>query len=221
MPGRRPTTPAGSGGGRSRAEITRLGLEPLADVTGAPLAVAGPVLRETVVHDVVPLDAEGVPNDPGRLVRVVAVDRLRQKVWSCVYSCHLRGERFQHFLPAVLWFEVEHRKTAIIRQQQHLGEQRRVLFWRRGLREQRVQLVELRWHTKGLLARTGLCAISAGLDAAAFLSGRLDSSCALPRRSPSFGQPRRRFWRFASRRSTQRAIEMLVERCTDRFSIVT
>jgi hypothetical protein len=32
-------TAAGSGGGQSRAEITRLGLEPLADVPGAPFTI--------------------------------------------------------------------------------------------------------------------------------------------------------------------------------------
>jgi len=66
------TTAAGSGADRSRREIAGLGLEPLADVTGAPLAVSRPSRREAIVDDVVALDAERVSNDPGRLVRVVA-----------------------------------------------------------------------------------------------------------------------------------------------------
>ena len=70
---------AGSGEDRSRREIAGLGLEPLADVTGAPLAVSRPSRREAIVDDVVALDAERVSNDPGRLVRVVAVDRLLRR----------------------------------------------------------------------------------------------------------------------------------------------
>ena len=48
------------------------GLQPLADVAGAPLTIGRPVLREAVVHDVVALDAEGVLDDLGG---VVSVDR--------------------------------------------------------------------------------------------------------------------------------------------------
>jgi hypothetical protein len=51
------STDQGGGKGvlRSRGEITRLGLEPLADVTGAPLTVGWPILREAAVDDVVAL----------------------------------------------------------------------------------------------------------------------------------------------------------------------
>ncbi len=44
-------------------QIARLGLEPLTDVHGAPLAVRRPFLREAVVDDVVALDAERVSYD--------------------------------------------------------------------------------------------------------------------------------------------------------------
>jgi hypothetical protein len=66
-----------SGGVVSRGQITRLGLQPLADVTGAPLAIVRPSHWEAIVHHVVGLDAERVSNDLGGSVRVVAVDRLR------------------------------------------------------------------------------------------------------------------------------------------------
>ena len=92
---------AGSGGVRSRGQIPRLGLEPLADVTGAALAISRPSRREAVVYHVIALDAERVSNDPGRLVRVVAVDRLLEWSWYASLTpvhangfspiCHLTG----------------------------------------------------------------------------------------------------------------------------------
>jgi hypothetical protein len=74
----RPTRAAGSGGVLSRREIAGLGLEPLSDVTGALLTVGWPSRREAVVHHVIALDAERVPDHLGRSVGVVAVDRLLQ-----------------------------------------------------------------------------------------------------------------------------------------------
>ena len=47
---------------------------------------------------------------------------------------HLRGERFQRFLPALLWFQVERRITSVVRERQHLGEQCCILLRGRGLR---------------------------------------------------------------------------------------
>ena len=57
---------------------------------------------------------------------------------------HLRGERFQRFLPALLWVHVERGITPVVRQRQHLGKQCRILIRGRGLREQSIELVELR-----------------------------------------------------------------------------
>jgi hypothetical protein len=47
-------------------------------------------------------------------------------------------------LPALLRVEIERRIPAIIRQRQHLGNQCGVLDRSRGLRQQRVELVEPR-----------------------------------------------------------------------------
>jgi hypothetical protein len=65
---------------RSRAKIARFGLEPLTDVPGALLMVRGPILREAIIDHVIAFDAERVLNDPGGLVCVIAVDRLREKI---------------------------------------------------------------------------------------------------------------------------------------------
>jgi len=46
------STAAGSGGGRSRGQITRFSLEPLADVASAALAISWPSRREAIVSDV-------------------------------------------------------------------------------------------------------------------------------------------------------------------------
>ena len=59
----------------SRAEIADLCREPFVNVTGAALTVGWPLYREAVVDNIVALDAVGVANDLGGLVRVVAVDR--------------------------------------------------------------------------------------------------------------------------------------------------
>ena len=47
-------------------------------------------------------------------------------------------------LPALLRRQFERRITSVVRQRQHLGKQCRVLRRGRGLREQRIELVELR-----------------------------------------------------------------------------
>jgi hypothetical protein len=47
---------------------------------------------------------------------------------------HLRGERFQRFLPALLWFQVERRITSVVQERQHLGEQCCIPLRGRGLR---------------------------------------------------------------------------------------
>jgi hypothetical protein len=52
-PGRR-----GSGGARSRGQVARLRLQPLAYVPSAPLPIGGLFLREAVVRDIVGFDAE-------------------------------------------------------------------------------------------------------------------------------------------------------------------
>ena len=46
----------------SRREIAGLGLEPLSDVTGALLTVGWPSRREAVIHHVIALDPERVPD---------------------------------------------------------------------------------------------------------------------------------------------------------------
>jgi hypothetical protein len=43
---------------RSRGQITRFGLQPLADVTGAPLAISRPSRREAIVSDVGPRESQ-------------------------------------------------------------------------------------------------------------------------------------------------------------------
>jgi hypothetical protein len=63
----------GSGGGRSRGQITRLGRQPFANDASAELAIVRPSLREAIVDDVVALDAERVLDDPGGAISVVAV----------------------------------------------------------------------------------------------------------------------------------------------------
>ena len=57
---------------------------------------------------------------------------------------HLRNERLQRSLPALRRGQIERGIAAIVRQRQHFGEQRGVLDRGRGLREHRIELVELR-----------------------------------------------------------------------------
>ena len=57
---------------------------------------------------------------------------------------HLRNERFQRSLPALRRGQIERGIASIVRQRQHLGEERGVLDRGRGLREHRIELVELR-----------------------------------------------------------------------------
>ena len=78
-------------GVRSRGEIARLGLEPLADVAGAPLAIGRPSRREAVVHHVVALDAERVPDHLGGAVSVVAVDVRRRLAMRVLLADDLDG----------------------------------------------------------------------------------------------------------------------------------
>jgi hypothetical protein len=56
------------------------GLQPLADDTGAPLAICWPSLREAVVSDVVRFDAERLLDDLGCEIAVAAINRLFKKV---------------------------------------------------------------------------------------------------------------------------------------------
>jgi hypothetical protein len=75
----RPIT-AAENGGRSRGQVAGFGLQPLADVPGAPLTIGRPFLREAIVDDIVPLDTERVLDDLGGAVAVVSVDRLCEKI---------------------------------------------------------------------------------------------------------------------------------------------
>ena len=63
--------------------------------------------------------------------------RPRQRLQLC-------SERFQRFLSPLLRGQFECRVASIVRQRQHFSKQRRVLAWRRTLREQGVEFVELR-----------------------------------------------------------------------------
>ena len=63
----------------------------------------------------------------------------------------LRSERFQRFLPPLLRGQFERRIASIVRQRQHFGKQRRVLAWRKALRQQGIELVELR--LRGVVVR--------------------------------------------------------------------
>jgi hypothetical protein len=60
----------------SGSQQARLSLQPLADNTGAPLAIARPCFRKYVVSDVVALDVERVLNDLGSAIAIATVDRL-------------------------------------------------------------------------------------------------------------------------------------------------
>ena len=57
---------------------------------------------------------------------------------------HLRNERFQRSLPSLRRGQIECRIASVVRKRKHLGEQRGVLDRSRGLREHRIELVELR-----------------------------------------------------------------------------
>ena len=63
----------------------------------------------------------------------------------------LWNERFQRSLPTLLRCQFERRITSVVRQRQHLGKQCRIVIRGRGLREQRVELVELR--LRGVVVR--------------------------------------------------------------------
>ena len=66
-------------------------------------------------------------------------------------SRELCRQRFQRSLPALLRVQIERRIASIIRQRQHLGKERSVLRRGRGLREHRIELVELR--LRGVVVR--------------------------------------------------------------------
>ena len=85
------------GGIGHEAQIARFGFEPLVDVTGALLTVGRPGRREAVVGHIVALDAESLSNDLGGAVRIVAVDRLCQKIAHVYASLEL----FQQPIPAI------------------------------------------------------------------------------------------------------------------------
>jgi len=55
----------------------------------------------------------------------------------------LRAERFQRLLPQLFWGQIEPGIAAIVRQRQHSGEKRGIFNRGHGLREQRIELVEL------------------------------------------------------------------------------
>ena len=59
-------------------------------------------------------------------------------------SRKLRRQRLQRSLPALLRGQFERGIASIIRQRQHLGKERGILRRGRGLRQQRIELVELR-----------------------------------------------------------------------------
>ena len=55
-----------------------------------------------------------------------------------IFACKrldLRMERFQRFLPTLLWCQFERGITSVIRQREHFGKECRVLTWRRTLRQ--------------------------------------------------------------------------------------
>ena len=56
----------------------------------------------------------------------------------------LRAECFQRFLPALLRRQFERGIASVVRQRQHLGKERGILSGGRGLRQHRIELVELR-----------------------------------------------------------------------------
>src|SRR5436305_11281337 len=58
-------------------------------------------------------------------------------------SQQLASQGFERSLPALLWRQIERRITPIIREGQHLGKERHVLFGGRGLRKQSIELIEL------------------------------------------------------------------------------
>ena len=60
-------------------QILRLSLQPTADDASAHLAIGRPILRETMVHNVVGFDAECVLDDLGGAIAVVAVDGLLER----------------------------------------------------------------------------------------------------------------------------------------------
>ena len=78
---------------KALGEVTSLGLQPLADDTGALLAVGRPRFRETVVSYVVALDAERVLNNLGGAVAVIAVDSLFKQVGHSLRVTVLFGLR--------------------------------------------------------------------------------------------------------------------------------
>jgi hypothetical protein len=55
----------------------------------------------------------------------------------------LAGQGFKRSLPALLRSQIESRIAPIIRQRQHLGKERHVLFTGRGLRQQSIKFIEL------------------------------------------------------------------------------
>ena len=65
--------------------------------------------------------------------RILAAQRL-----------HLRSKRFHRLLPPLLRGHFERRIASIIRKRQHFGKECRVLAWRKTLRQQGIEFVELR-----------------------------------------------------------------------------
>ena len=89
------TPPEARRAGIALGQIPRLGLEPLADVPGALLAISRPVLRETVVDDVVALDTERVLDELGGAISVIAVDRLLEQIGHGYSLTNLTAEHYR------------------------------------------------------------------------------------------------------------------------------
>jgi hypothetical protein len=92
------------GGGKrraqSRGQIARLGLQPLADVPGALVAIGRLFLREAVVHHVIAFDAERILDNPGGAIGVITVDSFVENIYwlrlaefssALSRSCNLRS----------------------------------------------------------------------------------------------------------------------------------
>jgi hypothetical protein len=57
-------------------QMTRLGLQPVANNAGVLFSILWPSLGEGVIHHIIALDAERLLDDLGRAVAIVTVDAL-------------------------------------------------------------------------------------------------------------------------------------------------
>ena len=69
--------------------------------------------------------------------KIISTGLERARVSNCDAEC------LQRFLPALFGSKLQSGVASVVGKRQHLGEQRRVLPGRRGLRQQRIELVEL------------------------------------------------------------------------------